>query len=184
MVWVVGQQGAAGILPGNTLKGFRHALSLGVDAVSCELGLSADGAPTLVRHVGPAADPLPPDPDLASNAGEGAPSFDDLLALVASAQAGLVCVLRERGAALPAAERVRARGLHEQVLLVSAHLAALAAIQRRDARLGLGVFLLAPTAKRIAHVVALSARQVVVPCDAVSLRLVVALHSGGLRLLA
>ena len=31
MVYVVGHRGAAGLLPENTLKGFRHAILLGVD---------------------------------------------------------------------------------------------------------------------------------------------------------
>jgi glycerophosphoryl diester phosphodiesterase len=43
MVYVVGHRGAAGVMPENTLKGFRYAIALGVDYVECDVHLSRDG---------------------------------------------------------------------------------------------------------------------------------------------
>ena len=45
---VIGHQGAAGLLPGNTLAGFIRAIELGVDAIELDTMLTADGI--LVVH--------------------------------------------------------------------------------------------------------------------------------------
>ena len=42
MVYVVGHRGAAGVMPENTIKGFRYAIELGVDYVECDVHLSRD----------------------------------------------------------------------------------------------------------------------------------------------
>ncbi len=45
---VIGHQGAAGLLPGNTLAGFARAIALGVDAIELDTLITADGI--LVVH--------------------------------------------------------------------------------------------------------------------------------------
>ena len=42
MMFVVGHRGAAGLFPENTLKGFGHAIELGVDGVECDVHLTRD----------------------------------------------------------------------------------------------------------------------------------------------
>ncbi|MEO5876879.1 MAG: glycerophosphodiester phosphodiesterase family protein [Streptosporangiaceae bacterium] len=44
-----GHRGARGLRPENTLPAFAHALSIGVDAVELDVGLTADGVP-VVHH--------------------------------------------------------------------------------------------------------------------------------------
>ena len=194
MVWVIGQQGAAGILPANTLKGFRHALSLGVDAVTCDVRLSADGVPVLVQdeQVERASDGPVGVSELTVSAlrrldvgdGQGVPALDELLELVAAGEAKAACVLHERAAALPAADLIRARGLHERVALISDDLVALARIRRHDARLSIGALLSAPTPGRLRRAEALGARAILASCEVVSLRLVAQIHRTSMALVA
>jgi len=46
---VIGHQGAAGLLPGNTLAGFARAIALGVDAIELDTLITADGI-VVVHH--------------------------------------------------------------------------------------------------------------------------------------
>ena len=92
MVYVVGHRGAAGVLPENTLAGFRYAIELGVDYVECDVHLSRDGQ-LVVMHdatVDRTTDATGAICDLdfnrirALDAGEGEqiPTLDEVLALV------------------------------------------------------------------------------------------------------
>lgn len=49
MVDVVGHRGCAERWSENTLLGFRRAIALGVDAVECDVQMSADGAAVIVH---------------------------------------------------------------------------------------------------------------------------------------
>src|SRR5215213_901611 len=46
---IVGHRGAMGYAPENTLASFERAVALGVDAVECDVHLSADGVPVVIH---------------------------------------------------------------------------------------------------------------------------------------
>lgn len=48
-IMVVGHRGCAGLLPENTLEGFKHAFEMGVDAVEFDVHLTKDGI-VIVNH--------------------------------------------------------------------------------------------------------------------------------------
>ena len=53
MIRITGHRGAAGVVPENTLKGFRYAIELGVDAVECDVHLTRDGQAVVMHDEGP-----------------------------------------------------------------------------------------------------------------------------------
>lgn len=46
---IVGHRGAAGSAPENTMESFERAVSLGVDAIECDVHLSRDGVPVVIH---------------------------------------------------------------------------------------------------------------------------------------
>jgi len=49
---VIGHRGAAGLLPENTLAGFKKAIELGVDAIELDIHLTADGEAVVYHNAG------------------------------------------------------------------------------------------------------------------------------------
>ena len=127
-VQVVGHRGAAGLLPENTLAGFRRAIELGVDAVECDVRLTADGTLVVIHdntvdrttNGSGAVEEM----DLAdvqaldAGGGEPPPTFEQLLDVVGG-ECGLFCELKGKGTDIPAAEAVATRGLTSDVLFIS-----------------------------------------------------------------
>jgi glycerophosphoryl diester phosphodiesterase len=55
MIKLIGHRGARGLFPENTLEGFAGAISLGVDAIELDVGLTRDGVPVVCHD--PALNP-------------------------------------------------------------------------------------------------------------------------------
>ena len=120
MVYTVGHRGAAGVLPENTLRGFRYAILLGVDYVECDVHLTRDGH-LVVMHdsaVDRTTDGHGAIRDLTlarvrsldAGDGEQVPLFDEVLDLV-KGEAQLLCEVKGLGTEHAAVEAVRAHGM-------------------------------------------------------------------------
>jgi len=147
MLCIVGHRGAAGVLPENTLKGFRYAIELGVDAVECDVHLSRDGQ-LVVMHDERldrttngcgriAATDLAEIRHLDAGDGEKVPTLDEVLETVAG-KCALFCELKADGTETAAVERVLARGMEQEVLFISFDLDRLARIKQRQSNLRVG----------------------------------------------
>ena len=159
MTIVTGHRGAAGVVAENTLKGFRRAIQLGVDAVECDVHLTRDGQvvvmhdDTVDRTTGGTGRIA--EMDLADvrrlEAGDGAPvpTLDELLETVAG-RCELLCELKADGVETPAADAVLARGLAEQVMFISFSLPRLAGLKRRRDGLRVGAVMAMPAAEMLA----------------------------------
>lgn len=124
----IGHRGVMGVEPENTLRSFRHAERIGMDAVELDLHLSSDGA-LVVMHdtevdrttdgTGPiAAKTLDELRALDAGRGERVPVFEEVLAAVASP---LQAEIKDVAAARALAEVILARDLVERVEVSSFH---------------------------------------------------------------
>jgi glycerophosphoryl diester phosphodiesterase len=124
----VGHRGAAGLSPENTLAGFQQAMDLGVDAVECDVHVSADGR-LVVMHdatvdrttngTGALAE-MSLDEIRRLDAGDGQPppTLEQLLDLTGG-HCGLYCELKADGTEALAAEAVARRDMVGEVLFIS-----------------------------------------------------------------
>jgi glycerophosphoryl diester phosphodiesterase len=128
MITVVGHRGAGGLSPENSFKSFEQAISLGVDAVECDVHVSADGR-LVVMHdgtvdrttngTGAIADMFLADiRRLDAGDGQPPPTLEELLDRVRG-RCGLYCELKADGTPAPAAEAVNSRGMDDDVLFIS-----------------------------------------------------------------
>ncbi|MFC7737416.1 glycerophosphodiester phosphodiesterase [Roseomonas sp. GCM10028921] len=101
MTEIIAHRGGAILWPENSMSAFRNAIAAGVDAVECDVHLSADGVPMVMHDTtlertsngqGPlaarSADELA-GLKLVSAGGEGVPRLSDLLGLMAQGRTGL-----------------------------------------------------------------------------------------------
>lgn len=128
----IGHRGVMGVEPENTLRSFRHADRLGMDAIELDLHLSKDGA-LVVMHdatVDRTTDGsgLISDLTLAelrgldAGDGEGVPVFEEVVDAV---RAPLQAEIKDQAAARVLAEAVQRRELHDRVTVISFHADAL-----------------------------------------------------------
>lgn len=160
MVYVVGHRGAAGVLPENTLAGFRYAIELGVDYVECDVHLTRDGH-LVVMHdatvdrttngsgrIG--------ELDFAAiralDAGQGeiVPTLDEVLATV-QGKVRLLCELKGAGVEDAAVDAVMARGMGSEVIFTCFHLERLAKVKARGEHLRIGAIFSDPTDEDISR---------------------------------
>lgn len=169
MITVIGHRGAAGLHPENTLRGFRYAIGLGVDAVECDVHLSSDGK-LIVMHddtvdrttdgAGRIAEmSLAEIRALDAGDGETVPTLEELLELV-DGRCGLLCELKADGTEVPAVEAVGERGLEKDVVFISFSLERLAKVKRQGADLRAGAVMAAPKAGQIKRVAGIGAESV------------------------
>lgn len=157
---IAAHRGASLLWPENSLTAFRGSLTLGVDAIECDVHLSRDDHlvvihdPTLDRTTtgsgvvadrnwaeirstrlrsGPGAEAIPEPP----------PSLDELLALVAGRATLLIEIKRPRGGSYPGIEEevlraVEDRGLGDRVLVMSFDPETLRRMRRLEASIRLG----------------------------------------------
>jgi glycerophosphoryl diester phosphodiesterase len=160
MVYVVGHRGAAGVLPENTLKGFRYAIDLGVEYVECDVHLSRDNH-LVVMHddrvdrttngTGRIRDlPLSAIRGLDAGDGHQVPTFDEVLALV-QGRVKLLCELKGEGVEEAAVEAVAGRNMEAEVIFTSFYLDRLERVRRRGDHLRLGAILPDPGEQEIAR---------------------------------
>jgi len=160
MVYVVGHRGAAGVLPENTLAGFRYAVELGVDYVECDVHLTRDGH-LVVMHDATV--------DRTTNGsgrigeldfaairaldagkGETVPTLDEVLATV-QGKVGLLCELKGAGVEDAAVDAVVARGMSSEVIFTCFHLERLAKVKARGEHLRIGAIFSDPTDEDISR---------------------------------
>ncbi len=143
MIYVVGHRGAAGVLPENTIRGFRHAIGLGVDWVECDIHLTRDGH-LVVMHdekVDRTTDGTGRirDLDLAAvralDAGENeqVPTLGEVLDTVRG-KVRLLCELKGEGVEAAAADAVAERTMEDEAVFTSFHLDRIATVKREGDR--------------------------------------------------
>jgi len=137
---VVGHRGCAGLLPENTLLGFRHAVSLGVDRLECDVQLTRDEQLVVIHDErvdrttngsGAVAEmSLSQVRALDAGRGERVPRLDEVLDIIAAAGLPLLLELKGSGTAPPALAAVAARGLLGQVTFTCFDLSRIEAVRR------------------------------------------------------
>lgn len=193
MVYVVGHRGAAGVLPENTLKGFRYALELGVDYVECDVHLTRDNH-LVVMHdatvnrttngAGAIRD-MTFDRIRRLDAGDGeqVPTLDEVLETVRG-KAGLLCELKGVGVEEAAVATVRAHGMEEEVTFTSFSLERLARVRELGSQYRIGAILPNATEFEIARAAALGAVGIGVHYKNLCLRILEEAHKAGLEVRA
>lgn len=193
MVYVVGHRGAAGEMPENTIKGFRHAIALGVDYVECDVHLSRDQQ-LLVMHdrtVDRTTNGQGAIRDLSAarirslDAGEGeqVPTLDEVLETVRN-EVHLLIELKGMGTERAAVAAVQAHGMVDDVTFASFSLERLAAVRALGDEFRVRAILPHPTEFELARAVELKAVGIDVRYTNVSLRVVEDAHALGLEVLA
>ena len=140
---VVGHRGCAGILPENTLLGFRHAIALGVDRVECDVHRTRDEH-LVVMHdervdrttdgTGPIAlKSLAEVRALDAGQGQRVPTLDEVLEVVAGARMRLLLELKGAGTAAPALAAVARRDLLSLVTFTCFDLTRIDEVRRLEA---------------------------------------------------
>lgn len=138
MVYVVGHRGAAGLMPENTIKGFRYAIALGVDYVECDVHLSRDKQLVVIHDTtvyrttngrGAIRDLTATRlRSLDAGQGEQIPTLDEVLETVRH-EAHLLIELKGIGVERAAVETVKAHGMIDDVTFSSFALERLAAVR-------------------------------------------------------
>jgi glycerophosphoryl diester phosphodiesterase len=193
MIYVVGHRGAAGVMPENTLKGFRYAIELGVDYVECDLHVSRDGQMVVMHDttVDRTTNGQGAIRDLTfarlrtldAGDGETVPTLDEVLETVRD-EVHLLIELKGRGTGRGAVEVVRGHGMVDDVTFSSFDLDRLAAVRALGDELRVRAILPEPTPFELARAAALNAVGIDVRYTNVSLRVVEAAHDMGLDVLA
>ena len=162
MVYVVGHRGAAGVMPENTVKGFRYAVELGCDYVECDVHLTRDdrlvvmhdenvdrttnGSGALrnlyfedVRH-------------LDAGDGERVPTLDEVLD-VTQDNVQLLCELKGEGVEDAAVEAVLVRKMAGEVVFTSFFPDRIRKVKMRNGKLRIGAIFSNPTDEDIPRAV-------------------------------
>jgi len=160
MVSVVGHRGAAGLVPENTLRGFRKAIELGVACVECDVHLTRDGHLVVMHdktvdrttNGSGAIRALDFDAIRALDAGQGerVPTLDEVLATV-QGKVKLLCELKGEGVEDTAVDAVLARGMPGEVVFTSFELSRIARVKERADHLQIGAIFANPTDEDIAE---------------------------------
>ena len=193
MVYVVGHRGAAGLMPENTIKGFRYAIALGVDSVECDVHLIRDKQLMVIHDntVDRTTNGRGAIGDLSAarlrslDAGQGEqiPTLDEVLESVQH-ETHLLIELKGIGVERAAVEAVKAHGMEEDVTFSSFALERLALVRALGAEYRVRAILPNPTDFDLARAVALKAVGIDVRYTNVCLRVIEAAQALGLEVLA
>ena len=166
MVYTVGHRGAAGILPENTVKGFQHAIGLGVAYVECDIHHTFDKK-LVVMHddtidrttngTGPIRS-LEFSTIRRLDAGDGlqVPTLDEVLATTRD-KVTLLCELKGEGVEAAAVQTIDASGMAEQVIFTCFHMDRLARVRHLGDHYRLGTNLSTADEDSLAQVLDLGA---------------------------
>jgi glycerophosphoryl diester phosphodiesterase len=193
-ITVVGHRGAAKLWPENTLKGFRNAIKLGVDAMECDVHLTRDGHlvvihdATLDRTTNGTgrvrAHNLATLRQLDAGQGEQIPLIEEVLGVV-KGKVRLLCELKGNDVEGPAVDLVRAHGMEKEVAFTSFNLKKLARVRTRGADLHLcALFKTGPSDNEIQEARDLRVDNIDILYKNVCLRLVEHIHGLGIGLRA
>lgn len=192
-IYVVGHRGAAGILPENTLKGFRYAIELGCEYVECDVHLTRDDH-LIVMHdetvdrttngTG-AIRSLSFEEIRRLDAGEGekVPTLDEVLALTRG-KVQLLCELKGEGVEDAAVDVVLAYRMADEVVFTSFFPERIQRVKRRDASLRTGAIFSNPSDEDILRAVDWGVEAVGVHYKNLRLRTVEQALSAGLQIRA
>jgi glycerophosphoryl diester phosphodiesterase len=202
-ILVVGHRGAAGLEPENTLGSFQKAVELGVDAVECDLHLSADGE-LIVIHDDRVDRTTNGKGKVAKmtlsqlrqlDAGKGGipnairrvgnpqriPTFQELLDLI-KGKVQLFCELKAEGTAGPAAAAAIDRGMADDILFISFKQQLLRQVKQARRSLRIGALFAVVRAALFDQALALGIEQVGVQHKQISLGLVERVNKAGIAL--
>ena len=150
---------AAGLLPENTLAGFRFAVDLGVDGVECDVHVTRDGQMVVMHDdnvdrttngAGKVADlSLEQIRGLDAGGSQQVPTLAELLDLLGS-RCHLYCELKADGTEELAVHAVLSRKMQSQVTFISFEMRRLANVRRYRDNLRIGALFAAPTMKDLA----------------------------------
>lgn len=193
MIYVVGHRGAAGVMPENTLQGFRYALDLGVDYVECDVHLTQDGH-LVVMHdatVDRTTDgsgairrlSLARIRQLDAGQGELVPTLDEVLETVRG-RALLLLELKGVGVEQAAVAAIDAHGMVDEVTFTAFEPARLAAVRDLGRQYRVGAICPNPTEFDLARAVEVGATSIGVHYRHLSLRVLVEAHAKGLEVRA
>jgi len=166
-MYVVGHRGCAGLLPENTLLGFRHAIALGVDMLECDVHLTRDGQ-LVVMHdprvdrttngIGAIADlSFAEVRALDAGHGEQVPTLGEVLEVARTAGKPLLLELKGEGTTRPALEAVHGRGMLAGVTFTSFELQRIEEVRQIEADAHTGAIFSRADAGSIAAAVAVGA---------------------------
>ena len=193
MIYVVGHRGAAGVLPENTIKGFRYAIELGCDYVECDVHLTKDDH-LVVMHDATVdrttnGSGAIRELDFATirslDAGEGerVPTLDEVLETI-HGKVRLLCELKGEGVVEAAVETVRAHGMESEVVFTSFDMDRIARVKQLGDDLETGAIFSDPTDDDIRRAVDLGVSAVGVHYKNLRLRTVEQALDAGLHLRA
>ena len=193
MIYVVGHRGAAGVVPENTLKGFRYAIELGVDSVECDVHLTRDEQlivmhdETVDRTTNGSGRIRELDfatiRSLDAGDGEQVPTLDEVLAAV-QGKVQLLCELKGEGVEDAAVEAVLARGMESEVVFTSFDMARIAKVRQRGDHIQIGAIFGDPTDEDMARAVDLGVKGIGIHYRNLCLRMVQQALDAGLDLRA
>lgn len=159
-MFVVGHRGAAGLVPENTLKGFRLAIELGVNLVECDVHLTRDGQLVVIHddRVDRTTDGKGPVRDfsfaeirrLDAGEGERVPTLGEVLDVIRG-RVGLLLELKGEGTEEEALRTVDAAGLLDQVTFTCFQLERIERVRRLNARAATGAIFSNPGADACAR---------------------------------
>ena len=193
MIYVVGHRGAAGVVPENTLKGFRYAIKLGVDSAECDVHLTRDEQ-LIVMHDETVdrttnASGRIGELDFATirslDAGdrEQVPTLDEVLMTV-QGRVQLLCELKGEGVEDAAVATVLARGMESEVVFTSFDMARIAKVKQREDHLQIGAIFGDPTDEDMASAMGLGVKGIGIHYRNLCLRMVEQVLDAGLDLRA
>jgi glycerophosphoryl diester phosphodiesterase len=181
MIYVVGHRGAAGVLPENTLKGYRYAIELGVQYVECDIRLTRDERLVVMHDAtvdrttngSGAIRSLDFACVRALDAGDGeqVPTLDEVLSLV-NGKVKLLCELKGEGVEEAAVDTVLKRGMAPDVVFTSFHLDRIARVKERDSGLQIGAIFSEPSDDDIARALEMGVVGVGIQYKSLCLRMV------------
>ena len=191
MVQAVGHRGAAGVVAENTLKSFAYAIALGVDAVECDVHLTADGH-VIVMHddavdrttdgTGKIAEmTLEQLRRLDAGEGQPPPTLDEVLETIRG-RVRLLCELKADGAEAPAVDAVLARGMAGDVTFVSFSFDRLERVRGLGGDLRIGAILSYPRGEDMKRALALGACHVGVRYKSLTLAAVDRARAAGIEI--
>ena len=193
MVYVVGHRGAAGLMPENTIKGYRYAIELGVDYVECDVHLSRDKRLVVIHDTtvdrttnghGAIRDLTAARiRSLDAGQGEQVPTLEEVLESVRN-EAHLLIELKGVGVERAAVEAVKAQGMEEDVTFSSFALERLAAVRAMGRAYRVRAILPNPTDFELARAAELKAVGIDIRYQNACLRTIEAAHALGLDVLA
>lgn len=140
--WIIGHRGCAGLAPENTVAAFRRAVGLGIDAVECDVHLTADDRLAVIHDArtdrttgtpGRVAE-LTMDQLQALDAGGGqpVPELAEVLAVTTAAGCHVIVELKAPGTPAPALAAVAAHGQRANTTFISFDLDLLAEVRQLD----------------------------------------------------